>query len=224
MFALANWQLQRGLDKAQRMQSIDSASNSASYSLETLLTRNQDIQDLPISFSGSINPQHVFLLDNRIKQGRPGFDVYVIAQSDTHNVLVNFGWVAGKQMRDDLPEVSLPDRLNDAQGRIVLPSDNPMVTETATHDALWPKVIQQIDIQFIEQVLHAEVLPFVITLTQSNEQFIRDWQPVVMPPEKHYAYAVQWLGLGIAAFFVYFFALRARLRSGLKKGSHEQNE
>ncbi|MEI8650065.1 hypothetical protein P4S73_22935 [Paraglaciecola sp. Hal342] len=60
MFALANWQLQRGLDKAQRMQSIDSASNSASYSLETLLTRNQDIQDLPISFSGSINPQHVF--------------------------------------------------------------------------------------------------------------------------------------------------------------------
>ncbi|AEE25123.1 hypothetical protein Glaag_4199 [Glaciecola sp. 4H-3-7+YE-5] len=224
MFALANWQLQRGLDKAQRMQSIDSASNSASYSLETLLTRNQDIQDLPISFSGSINPQHVFLLDNRIKQGRPGFDVYVIAQSDTHNVLVNFGWVAGKQMRDDLPEVSLPDRLNDAQGRIVLPSDNPMVTETATHDALWPKVIQQIDIQFIEQVLHAEVLPFVITLTQSNEQFIRDWQPVVMPPEKHYAYAVQWLGLGIAAFFVYFFALRARLRSGLKKGSHEQDE
>ncbi|QHJ12451.1 hypothetical protein FX988_02708 [Paraglaciecola mesophila] len=224
MFALANWQLQRGLDKAQRMQSIDSVTNSTSYSFDAVLARTQDIQDLPISFSGSIESQQVFLLDNRIKQGRPGFDVYAVAKSNDHNVLVNFGWVAGKQMRDDLPEVSLPDRLNDAQGRVVLPSDNPMVKETATQDGLWPKVIQQIDIQFIEQVLQAEVLPFVITLTQNNAQFIRNWQPVVMPPEKHYAYAVQWLGLGIAAFFVYFFALRARLRSGLKKGSHEQDE
>jgi cytochrome oxidase assembly protein ShyY1 len=221
MFALANWQLHRGLDKAERMQSIASASNNEAFSLETVLNLNQDLQDLPISISGTIDSKRVFLLDNRISQGRPGFDVYAVAQSDAYRVLVNFGWVAGKQMRNDLPEVSLPDRLSEMQGRVVLPSDNPMISETATHEALWPKVIQQVDIHFIEQVLQKSLSPFVITLTGSSEQFIRNWQPVVMPPEKHYAYAVQWLGLGIAAIIIYFFALRARLRNGLKKGTHE---
>ena len=105
-----------------------------------------------------------------------------------------------------------------------MPTDNPMITETATQEAIWPKVIQQVDIHFIEQVIKLELPPFVIKLTDSSDGFIRNWQPVVMPPEKHYAYAVQWMGLGIAAFLVYFFALRARFRAAHKKGSHEQHE
>lgn len=224
MFALANWQLHRGLDKAQRMQSIASVSSNASLSLERVLTLDKDIQDLPVSFTGAIDPQKIFLVDNRIHQGRPGFDVYGVTPGQTQNVLINFGWVAGNSMRNDLPQVILPNTLSGALGRVVVPTDNPMITETATQEAIWPKVIQQVDIHFIEQVIKLELPPFVIKLTDSSDGFIRNWQPVVMPPEKHYAYAVQWMGLGIAAFLVYFFALRARFRAAHKKGSHEQHE
>ena len=61
MFALANWQLHRGLDKAQRMQSIASVSSNASLSLERVLTLDKDIQDLPVSFTVAIDPQKIFL-------------------------------------------------------------------------------------------------------------------------------------------------------------------
>jgi len=33
--------------------------------------------------------------------------------------------------------------------------------------------------------------------------FARAWQPQVMTPEKHIAYAVQWFGLAIALFIIY---------------------
>ncbi|WP_240919814.1 SURF1 family protein [Paraglaciecola sp. 20A4] len=212
MFGLANWQLQRGLDKTQRIESMATASARESLSLEQVRTYKGDIQDLPITINATLNPEQILLLDNRIHQGRPGFEVYAVAKSDGHNVLVNFGWITGKQMRSDLPTVTLPDLLAGERGRVVLPSNNPLITETASLAVTWPKVIQQIDIHFVEQMLQIELVPFVIVLTvNDNPQFVRKWQPVVMPPEKHYAYAVQWLGLGVAAFLVYFFALRNRL-------------
>jgi len=221
MFALANWQLQRGLNKAQRVASIAAASSRETFTLEQIKFYQGDIQDLPIVISGTLNRAHILLLDNQIHQGRPGFGVLGIANSDGQNVLVNFGWVAGKRVRTELPTVALPNTVSGALGRIVLPSNNPLITETATLDAEWPKVIQQIDMRFIEQVLQVKLEPFLLTLTENNNpQFVRKWQPVVMPPEKHYAYAVQWLGLGIAAFFVYFFALRNRL----KKVSNEEHQ
>lgn len=221
MFALANWQLQRGLNKAQRIESMATASAREPFSLEQIKVYKGDIQDLPITINATLNPKQVLLLDNRIHQGRPGFEVLAVAKSDGHNVLVNFGWITGKQIRSDLPTVTLPNLLAGERGRVVLPSHNPLITETATLTATWPKVIQQIDIHFVEQMLQIELAPFVITLTvNDNPQFVRKWQPVVMPPEKHYAYAVQWLGLGVAAFLVYFFALRNRL----KKVSNDEHQ
>ena len=51
---------------------------------------------------------------------------------------------------------------------------------------------------------------------QDNSTFIRNWQPVVMPPEKHMAYAVQWFLLGVAALVIFIIAQRNKLKRNKK--------
>lgn len=38
--------------------------------------------------------------------------------------------------------------------------------------------------------------------------FARQWKPVIMPPSRHIGYAVQWFGLTITLWLLYFFWLR----------------
>ena len=88
-----------------------------------------------------------------------------------------------------------------------------MVKETASVDGIWPKVIQQTDLKVIQQHYTQEILPFVVLLnTQESSIFIRDWQPVVMAPEKHLAYAVQWFLLALAALVIFVIAQRNKLK------------
>ena len=56
----------------------------------------------------------------------------------------------------------------------------------------------------------------VLLNAQNNSTFIRNWQPVVMAPEKHMAYAVQWFLLAFAAIGVFIIAQRNKLKRNKK--------
>ena len=92
-----------------------------------------------------------------------------------------------------------------------------MVKETALIDGQWPKVLQQTDLKVIQQHYNQDVLPFVVLLNpQETSSYVRNWQPVVMAPEKHMAYAVQWFLLGFAALVVFVIAQRNKLKRNKK--------
>ncbi|MFT6896702.1 MAG: surfeit locus 1 family protein [Paraglaciecola sp.] len=214
MFALGLWQLQRAEQKSTRLAMIEVASTTSAITLAQIINSQEDIRDLPVRLTGTLNPNTYLLLDNRIHQGRVGFEVLALLAADSGNVLINFGWVAGDPSRLSLPEVDLPYALQDIQGKVAIPQANPMVSETADTAQIWPKVIQQLDLAFIEQVFQQPILPFIVQLDPvATSGFIRQWQPVVMSPEKHIAYAIQWFGLAIAAFIIYGFALRGKMKN-----------
>jgi surfeit locus 1 family protein len=214
MFALGLWQLQRAEQKSTRLAMIEVAATTSTLTLAQTINSREDIRDLPVRLSGTLNPNTYLLLDNRIHQGRVGFEVLALLSTASGNVLINFGWVAGDRSRLTLPEVDLPYTLQDIQGKVAIPQANPMVSETADTAQNWPKVIQQLDLAFIEQVLQQPILPFIVQLDPiATSGFIRQWQPVVMSPEKHIAYAIQWFGLAIAALMIYGFALRGKIKN-----------
>ena len=42
-------------------------------------------------------------------------------------------------------------------------------------------------------------MPFVVYLDENEALgFVKNWTPIVMPPEKHRAYAFQWFSLAVA--------------------------
>ena len=63
----------------------------------------------------------------------------------------------------------------------------------------WPLRVQQIELDKFSQLISKKLLPFVVYLDKNDPVgFKKNWQPIVMPPEKHRAYAFQWFSLAVA--------------------------
>ena len=216
MFALGFWQLQRGAEKTQRLANIQQAAESNKLSLHQAINLGEQALDMTVSMEGVVDTQHYFLLDNKIQQGRVGYEVLVVADTSEGNVLVNFGWLAAPALRSELPAVSLPTVPTKLQGMLAIPKQNSLITETAAYDRQWPKILQQADLAIIAEHYAQPLLPFVILLDEElDSAYIRNWQPVVMPPEKHLAYAIQWFLLGAAALIIFILAQRKKLKREL---------
>ncbi|MGS2721069.1 SURF1 family protein [Paraglaciecola aestuariivivens] len=214
MFALGMWQLQRAEEKSLRLAAIHEAQQSQPLSLTEVLAANlEQMLDIPVSIQGQAQTQSLFLVDNKIHQGRVGYQVLLPIQTARGLLVSNLGWVSATNSRDKLPEIDLGALASNFNGVVSIPSHNTMVTETALVDGLWPKVIQQPDLTVIQQHLQQPILPFVLLLDPDPTQdFVRNWQPVVMPPEKHLGYAMQWFLLAFAAVLVFSFAQRNKIR------------
>lgn len=197
MVGLGLWQLDRMEQKQQRLASITQKQADGPVEFSHIVNM-PDPRDIEVSVTGIPDLSSVLLLDNQIYNGQPGYDVLVPVQSDFGWLLVNYGWLAAPQYRDQLPEVSLESGLQHYAGVVTRPGDNPMVRETVTRASDFPLVIQKPDTTVLGQLLNRTFRPDVLELTQPSDTFVREWKPVVMSPEKHLGYAVQWFGLAIA--------------------------
>jgi cytochrome oxidase assembly protein ShyY1 len=218
MFALGNWQLQRAEQKTARLLAVELASKTAQVDLQQVLRSDiGEMLDMPVNFEGNADKVRYFLLDNKTHNGRVGYQVLVPVHTPSGTVITNFGWVAATKSREVLPSILIDDSKASYAGIISLPLNNTMVKETALVDGKWPKVLQQTDLNVIQQHYKQEILRFVVLLkAQTTSSYVRNWKPVVMAPEKHMAYAVQWYLLAIAALVIFIIAQRKRLKRNNK--------
>lgn len=214
MFALGFWQLERANNKELRLTQIEQRQQRSQISLQALTTIESDFRDIKFNAGGELLSDQLFLLDNRINKGRVGYEILVPLKTEIGLLMVNMGWVPAGATRQNLPVINLPKGTFSLSGIAATPDKNPMITETAEVGQSWPVVIQQMDFEVFQSFLNAPVLDFVMLLDEEQELgFVRNWQPVVMPPEKHLAYAIQWFGLALACLLVYIFALKKRYSS-----------
>lgn len=214
MFTLGVWQLDRAEEKRVRLQTLENAQKAANVELAEVARNPTDNADMPVTLNGQADSSHYFLLDNKIHQGRVGYHVIVPIKTQAGWIVANFGWVSATHSRDVLPEVQITSNKMKYSGIVWLPNKNVLVNETAKLDGIWPKVIQEVDLKVLQQHYEQTFLPFVVKLShQPDSKFVRVWQAVVMPPEKHVAYAVQWFLLAFAALAIFFIAqLKRRKR------------
>ncbi|MCW8093331.1 SURF1 family protein [Alteromonas sp. ASW11-130] len=213
MLGLGAWQLDRMNQKQQRLASIAQKEHLGIIPLAEL-DEHKDIRDLKVGFSGQVDTQRVFLLDNQINHGRVGYQVLAPIDTNQGTILANFGWLQGNPQRSVLPVFELPQLLTEFTGYIRMPALNPFVSETANKTSSFPMVIQQTDIETLSLFAGKTLLPYTVMIdTPDDPQFIQHFTPVVMSPEKHFAYAFQWFGLATAAVvitFVVFFKQREK--------------
>ena len=215
MFALGCWQLQRAAEKSERLDAMQQAAESEALSLQQASTMQQQALDMSVQFSGRMDTEHYFLLDNKIQQGTVGYEVLTIVNAIEGKVVVNLGWLAAPRLRSEFPQVDLSDEFQSYRGMVAMPKHNHLITETAEFDQQWPKVLQQVDLKVIEQHYASDLLPFIVLLDdQQGSGYVRKWQAVVMPPEKHLAYAIQWFLLAAAALVIFIVAQHKKFNRG----------
>ena len=202
LIKLGFWQIGRALEKEQRQERISELSQQDALSLTQVLALNglQDgINDLPIQLDGEFVDDRIFLLDNQPDKGRFGYRVYQIIESNKHAVLVNLGWVLGSIDRNVLPEITAITGQHLITGHVREIEIGIQLQEQNLVNPTWPLRVQQIEIDKFSQLIDKKLLPFVVYLDKKESVgYKKNWQPIVMPPEKHRAYAFQWFSLAIA--------------------------
>lgn len=215
LIKLGLWQWERADEKELRLQKMQQYQQQASLNLKDVLhlmsqadpskrleqeLNTEQLNDLPVRLYGGFR-QQFFLLDNQVHQGRPGYQVIKLFNDELSNrsVLVNLGWIPGSIDRSQLPQVDAIDGIVEFSGKIRVIEPSLVLTDEELSLESWPQRIQAVYIDKISRLLDTPLLPFVVYV--DNEEtlgYVKEWMPIVMPPEKHRGYAFQWFSLAIA--------------------------
>ena len=196
---LGFWQSDRALQKEQRIETIAQLSQTQALSLEQVLSETNEINDLPITMNGKFDNDILFLLDNQTNKGQLGYRVYQVFNSGEHDVLVNLGWILGSISRQEMPNVQTITGKYQLSGHVRKIEKGIMLMEQVLVKKDWPLRVQQIEIDKFSTLISRQLLPFVVYLDKTESVgYEKNWQPIVMPPEKHRAYAFQWFSLALA--------------------------
>jgi surfeit locus 1 family protein len=164
-----------------------------------------------VAVQGEWDAARQFLLDNRTRDGRAGYEVLTpLRLADGRWLLVNRGWLPFGGRRDELPEVAsglpggtvtLRGRLDElptaglASGRAAPPLEGP-----------WPRVTSFPQPAELAAALAvgegtgraAALEPRVLLLDAAEPAgYRRDWRPFAKGPEQNVSYAVQWWSFGV---------------------------
>jgi surfeit locus 1 family protein len=154
--------------------------------------------------SGEYDAKHQILIDNRIRNGRAGYEVVTpMRLTDGRVVLLNRGWIPVGASRATPPNVPPPRGLVTVTGRIDLPSTRYVeLTPDATKGALW----QNLDPMRFAEATGLSVLPIVIDVTEApvpDDGLTRAWPRPDFGIDTHRLYMLQWYALALLAVGVW---------------------
>ncbi len=214
--ALGSWQLDR---KAAKQVLINEFDNAPDLELDEAIAAK--VRFARVSASGVFDARS-FLLDNQVHQGRAGAQVITPLQlRGDRLLLVLRGWLPVPADRRNLPTIDTPGGEVTITGILNQPPRAGIQLGEA--DDLsgddWPKLITYLNLDDVSDRLKKGILPWVLQLDAGDPNGFEDrqWQAVTMTPDRHGAYAVQWLALAVASLGCWI-ALGLRRRMVAKDG------
>ena len=210
---LGFWQLQRADEKAQLAQTYEARRQlpAAAFDPEMAQQAADALRYLPVNLQGSYLPGRDILLDNRIHQGRFGYQVvspFRLAGSNDL-VLVNRGWIEGDRSRQVLPEVPMVASTVVISGTVYVPPGEPYLLAEQLYVDRWPLLLQALEMEKLAPLLAktsaARLFPYVLRIDPEQAgALLVSWQVINVSPQKHQAYAVQWFAMAaaLAALFI----------------------
>lgn len=196
LLALGFWQLERAEEKTEQLAQWQSSDSEIDWPTEP---DGNFAAGQPVTVKGQYLEQ-TWLLDNRTRDGAPGYEVLTLFQPvQKAAVVINRGWVKAPRRRDELPEVNAPAGMVTLSGRLSGYPEPPVLMDTAKNQAQWPRRVQALSRADVVAV-GVEPPPMVMRLAGPDQPgaYRADWAPDYMGPQTHYGYAVQWFSLALA--------------------------
>lgn len=211
LIKLSYWQWQRAEQKQTQLDQLHTAEQQGPVQWTNLTSVPAEQQDgLMLQGKAVWLKPAVWLLDNQLIQGKAGYDVVipVLVSNQGPAVLVNLGWVAAPPSRDQLPELNIPESF-ELMALLRTELKGFRLGQNLENTGLWPQRMQQVEPAELSQVLGQELAP--VLLYQQQSPYLYHYKAVVMPPEKHRAYALQWLLLAVAVVVIGWFMSKKEL-------------
>jgi surfeit locus 1 family protein len=191
--ALGNWQSRRAGDKRELAAALERS--MASPAIE--LPARADLVHQHVTARGRFLAERTVLLDNKVRRGRPGYEVVTplrIGASSAH-VLVDRGWVAAPPTREQLPEVRTPAGDVRVDGLAL-----ERIPHAFSAGASAGRVRQNLDVAAYGAETGLQLLPIVIEQhSELDDGLAREWPRADFGVQTHESYALQWYSFAALA-------------------------
>jgi surfeit locus 1 family protein len=207
--AAGNWQLGRAHQKERLQQAYDRGVADAPIHLTGTPASVDDLRLKRVEVAGEFVPKGLVLLDNKVRNGQPGYEVIMPLKVDgsSMHVLINRGWIASGPDRSRLPSVNTPDATIRVTGMAMVPGRFLELAKAEDAGPVW----QNLTIDRYAARTGYQVQPVVVQ--QQNELddgLLRSWVRPDFGIAKHYGYAVQWFSFfGLILFLYIFFNVKS---------------
>lgn len=202
---LGYWQLARAAEKENLQTIFSTRLHLAPLSLEQLPSNNNDKLYYPVKVTGYYDNAHTILLDNKIHAHQIGYEVLTPLITHKNILLINRGWIPTGATRSVLPTISNVTGEQTIIGYVyITPGKSFTLGHILEGQETWPLRMQILDIPLLENKLHHTIYPFTLLLAPNEKSgFVRDWQPISSPAQKHMGYAVQWFAFAFVLMIVF---------------------
>lgn len=203
---LGLWQLDRAAYKAGIEAELRVAQAAPASPLPADPTAIRPWRRYRLNAPAPFAPETFYLLDNRVLNGRAGYDVLVdVPSSRDTEILLNIGWLPAPARRSEAPTLTLQPPAGAFE---VLAAPRPSTGidfQTGPDDALAPGIMR---IQSADKVLPSPV-PYLIAIEPLLAGASAHLPEIRFTEAKHRAYATQWFVMAIV--FVVLYARLMRL-------------
>ncbi|MBK6658546.1 MAG: SURF1 family protein [Proteobacteria bacterium] len=200
--SLGFWQLHRAHEKQTRYQAFNDRHAAPPLAFDTIAPRTPLGETLwrRISVTGHYLDQHV-VLDNRTRQGQPGYEVLTPFVADSGAaLLVDRGWIPLPDSRGTVPDTLAPADPTTIHGYV---GPEPTVgidldERAAEAEIMSPQVfrVQSVKVAGVESLLDRPLWPGIVYLdADSLGALAVDWQLPGDGSARNRSYAVQWFAM-----------------------------
>ena len=207
VLSLGVWQIDRGYKKKELENTFLERQSQPVKEIKYNTFENSDLYR-NVVLEGKYLDQ-IFLLDNKIHNGKPGLKVFSPFQSINESlVLVSRGWIEFED-RSNLPMIKTERNALKIQGILRSESKDFILENDNMKKNTNPILVQTINLDELSNYLGEPLSPYILELSElSKSAFVKTWQPINLSSFRHFGYAVQWFGLGLVLIVGYLFFLR----------------
>jgi len=203
LISLGFWQLDRAAEKRAIEDQIASA-NSGDVELVTSVEFLKDKEYYHVRLQGSYISDKQFIYDNQIVDQISGYYVLTpfILKGASKAVLINRGFIPWSGRRDKLADIDIGEKLTEVKVQISIPVKR-MELEVSETIGDFPVLIQALDLDEMSTIAALDFVRVVGLLSPESENgFVRQWEPYTGSIERHIGYAIQWFLMALVLAFI----------------------
>ncbi len=215
MTSMGFWQIRRASEKEQLLELL-----ADDNIIE--VTQKVQIKDLPkyanVKLKGHFIDAPQLLLDNQVDEGKQGYHAFTPFVVDDLNliIMVNRGWLLKTKFTDEqlgiesqqitlLGKLNTPPQVGIQLGEIELIKERAIQVITYYEQDKVKNFVQERLCKSLDCVVSDKIL---LMEKSQDSGFKREWNPVIMLPSKHIAYAVQWFAMTFVLIVIFIYWLK----------------
>ena len=193
LITLGFWQL----DRADEKRAIEDQVANANANIAELITDVDLLSEKEyyhVHLQGSYIKDKQFIYDNQIVDQIPGYYVLTpfVLKGNSRAILINRGFIPWNGRRDQIADIDIGAEITEVKVQISKPVKRiELKADQIKPD--FPVLIQALDLVKMSAIASLDFASIVGLLSPESENgFVRQWEPYTGSIERHIGYAIQW--------------------------------